>query len=77
MRFETATALGIPALEPYAGPPFPSRLIDGGFDRRLRFRSYPDRSCATSPAPSFVDEGMLLYQCGECLVISEGIGSGH
>ena len=25
---------------------------------------------------TFVDEGMLLYQCGECLVISEGIGSG-
>jgi len=27
-----------------------SRLIDGGFDRRLRFRSYTDRSCPTLPA---------------------------
>jgi len=26
---------------------------------------------------SFVDEGVRLYQCGKCLVISEGIGSGH
>jgi len=31
VRLETATSLGIPIPEPYAGPPSPSRLIDGDF----------------------------------------------